>query len=126
MAFINTSTLRYPMSFADVQAENPQTSFAQPWTPSGNYAAVISTAMPSIDPLTQKIIESVPVLTSGAWYQTWSVQTQTTAEQAATAAAVSAANAMLASVPKVFIAPGGGRWIVGVNDAGNLIRTKIS
>lgn len=73
MAYIKLSDQQYPITEAEIRAENPNTSFASPFAPDG-YAVVFDAPQPTYDKYTVKVVEGDPVLTSkGHWEQTWNL-----------------------------------------------------
>ena len=71
--FINTQTLAYPVTQAQIQAEYPNTSFPTPFVAPEPYAPVMLSPQPSYDQITQACVEGQPEQTAGEWYQTWTV-----------------------------------------------------
>jgi hypothetical protein len=69
---------KYPYSYGQLKADNPNTSF--PANPSNELLAewdvypVVPTPQPSINYLTQTVVEIDPVQKDGVWVQTWEVQ----------------------------------------------------
>lgn len=75
----------YPYSIAQLQADNPGTSFPSPMPDERladwNVVVVVPTAQPTVPP-EQNVTEGTPAETAGVWYQTW-VVTDKTPEQIA-------------------------------------------
>lgn len=71
--YINTQTLAYPVSQAQIMQENPNTSFPTPFVAPEEYAPVLNTPQPTYDAMTQAVIEVQPTETEGQWYQMWTV-----------------------------------------------------
>jgi hypothetical protein len=76
-AKINNGVIeKYPYSYGQLQADNPNTSF--PSNPTEellagfNVVSVISTPHPSFD-YTKNVVEGTPKFVNGAWKQTWVV-----------------------------------------------------
>lgn len=87
MAYIKVSNGAYPLSEAQVRAENPNTVFPTPFNPVG-YSWVFPTPKPSINKITQYVTEGAPELTAlGHYEQSWVItalsQEQADANQAA-------------------------------------------
>lgn len=87
MAYIKVSNGTYPLSEAQVRAENPNTVFPTPFNPAG-YSWVFPKPMPSYNKITQYVTEGAPELTAlGHYAQGWVVtalsQEQVDANQAA-------------------------------------------
>lgn len=71
MAYINTITGTYPMSEAQVRAENPNTVFPTPFNPDG-YAWVFPTPQLDYDRITHGCREAAPEVTVlGTYEQRW-------------------------------------------------------
>lgn len=81
---VNDVIEKYPYSFGDLQAENPNTSF--PEDPSDALLAewdvypVAPVAVPSYDAINQSVEQGAPVKVSGQWTQTWVVRPATAQE----------------------------------------------
>ena len=71
--YINTSTLAYPISEAQIKAATPQVSYPNPFVAPAPYAWVFPTPQPAYDWITQGVREIAPVFTSPNWYQVWQV-----------------------------------------------------
>lgn len=75
----------YPYSVAQLQADNPGTSFPSPMPDERladwNVVVVAPTTQPTVPP-EQNVAEGTPAETAGVWYQTW-VVTDKTPEQIA-------------------------------------------
>lgn len=87
MAYIKVSNGTYPMSEAQVRAENPNTVFPTPFNPAG-YSWVFPRPMPEYNRITHGCREDAPELTAlGHYEQGWVVtalsQEQVDANQAA-------------------------------------------
>lgn len=78
------AVVRYPYTRADLQADNPHTSFpvelAAEVLADFGVVPVQPTAAPSYDPLTQSAAEDVPALVGGQWQQQWVIRAATPAE----------------------------------------------
>lgn len=81
----NQQSKTYPYSVAQLQKDNPQTSF--PTAPSDallasyNVFPVSSTDRPAYSPATHRVEEGAPALVAGTWVQVWNV-VPLTAEEA--------------------------------------------
>lgn len=74
MAWINTTTLEYPLSEADIRRKNPRTSYPAVFAPGEPYAWVFPASQPHHDPVTRFVRETAPVKSSGGeWVQQWEV-----------------------------------------------------
>lgn len=73
MAFIHIATMRYPLSAADIIAENPRTSFPIPFAPPDGYAWVHDVDPPAHDQRTHKAVQLPPAEQGGQWQQQWGV-----------------------------------------------------
>lgn len=74
MPYINTTNKQYPISEAQIRADNPNTSFAQPFVPPEDYAVVFLAPQPAHDLMTESVVEVAPKLSSkGKWEQQWQV-----------------------------------------------------
>ena len=74
MPYINKTTHQYPVSEADIKAENPNTSFASPFIAPDEYALVFPAPQLPYDSLTQTIREIEPYKTvKGNYEQQWEV-----------------------------------------------------
>jgi hypothetical protein len=73
MHYINTETLEYPISENVIRAR-VNVSFSLPFVPLAPYQPVVATTPPSFDSVTQRLVESAPILESGVWTQAWEVQ----------------------------------------------------
>lgn len=73
----NNTVNKYPYSFGQLKADNPQTSFpADPSTELLEYYGVYEVALadqPTYDTATHRVEEGTPALANGAWTQTWNV-----------------------------------------------------
>lgn len=83
--FIKVPENIYPYTLNDLYRDNKDTSFPSILTDRllaeyGLYKVKLVEA-PIYDPLTQKLVEGVPVLLDGVWTQQWSTQPLTTEEQ---------------------------------------------
>ena len=83
--YINTQTLAYPVSRADIESAYPNKTFAPADWPPAPFAEVHPTAV-VYDGLTQDCTEGAPELVGGQWRQTW-VVTDVSPEVAAQRAA---------------------------------------
>ncbi len=98
------ATGRYPITADQIKSENPNTSFPQYLQPSDveplGYFPVADIA-PEFNPLTQYLVEGVPIETSNGWIKTFTVVDYTNEEVAAQEAARLAAEeaARKASIP---------------------------
>jgi hypothetical protein len=73
-SYINTQTNFYPVSEAQIRAENPNSAFGVPFAPPAHYKVVLLTAQPSVNALTHYVREAHPVLGPGGDYlQQWEV-----------------------------------------------------
>ena len=73
MIYINTETLQYPMSEADIKALSPNTSFPNPFVVREPYAPVLNSPQPNYNYLTQYCIETTPKLIGSDWFQQWQI-----------------------------------------------------
>jgi hypothetical protein len=81
MPYINTKTKKYPLSFLDIQQENPMTSFDATSIPAA-YAWVFPTPTPTYDSLLQYVVEGTPKKTTDKTYeQTWQVVDKYTTQE---------------------------------------------
>lgn len=72
--YIDTETMQYQVSEADIRALYPQTSFPNPFIPPEQYKLVFAAPQPVFDSITQAVREIVPVLTGlGTWQQQWDI-----------------------------------------------------
>lgn len=72
--YINTTTLQYQISEADIRALYPQTSFPNPFVPPAEYQLVFAAPQPVFDSITEAVREITPVLTGlGTWQQQWEI-----------------------------------------------------
>ncbi len=82
--YIEISTDRYPITFAEIQAENPNVSF--PKHPNDvalgpyGYANVVPIALPPYHEGTQNVTEETPQKTGDIYYQVWVVTDKPEAE----------------------------------------------
>jgi hypothetical protein len=79
----------YPYSFGQLRKDNPNISFSTDMTDE-EYAKyhvyrVVNTAKPSYDVESQRVAEATPILSGGAWAQTWKIVNLTDAEKSAVA-----------------------------------------
>lgn len=81
----NGAVARYPYSVEELRRDNPGVSF--PATPTATTLAewgvfpVQPTAMPTIDPIMQTVVEDTPTqLADGTWAQVWEVHAATAEE----------------------------------------------
>lgn len=85
MSYINLNTGQYPLSLQQVKASLPDTSFPfelaeiDKCLPDLGYAKVQPTAAPVV-PHTKNLVEGVPELDDGTYYQTWVVEDATQEE----------------------------------------------
>lgn len=88
MAWINTSTLEYPLSESDIKRANPNTSYPAVFAPGEPYAFVFPTPQPEHNPVIRVAREIAPAqLQDGSWQQQWEVAprfTEYTDEQGVT------------------------------------------
>jgi len=74
MAYINKTTLQYPVSEQDIRSEFPNTSFPALFVPPEEYAVVFDGPKPAYNPLTQTVREAAPALSvKGNYEQQWEV-----------------------------------------------------
>lgn len=92
----NTTVIRYPYGFSDLQAENPYTNYGDNnnftyWFPLTNAAIIDGNELvyvrqltqPTIDPATQNCVPiNSPELVEGEWIDGWVVSEKTPEEQA--------------------------------------------
>lgn len=71
--YINTETLEYPLTVAQIQAMTPNTSFPDNYAPGAPYAPVLNSAQPSYNTMTQYCREIAPALEGSVWMQQWEV-----------------------------------------------------
>ena len=71
--YINTETLEYPLTVAQIQAMTPNTSFPDNYVPGAPYAPVLNSPQPSYNTMTQYCREITPALEGGVWMQQWEV-----------------------------------------------------
>lgn len=84
MAYINTETGQYPVSEQQIRNLFPNTSFPAQFIPPEPYAWVFPTPAPGYNPVTQRLVEDNPALTSkGHWEQNWDIANLSAAEIAA-------------------------------------------
>jgi hypothetical protein len=72
-----TTVLKYPYTAADLQIDNPNTSFSQP-IPDENFidfgaSVVEDTPPPAYDPMISNLTEIEPTYSQGIWSRTWLV-----------------------------------------------------
>lgn len=94
--YYNTETFAYPVSFEQLAAAHPNSSFPPgDFVPPDPYVIVATSAKPAYDPVTQQVIENTPTLVNGVWTQAWQVIEifSTPEEKAAAQAAQAAAEA---------------------------------
>lgn len=100
MPYINIVTLDYPLSFADIRAAHPATSFTAPPNASEliefGYAEVQPTAPPDLA-ADEVLIETDPGLAEGVWVQQWSSRPATDLELLARCDYIAFWNALLTS-----------------------------
>lgn len=74
MSYINTETLEYPLSEADIRRAFPNTSFPTPFQPPEGYAPVLESPTPTYNSLTQGYRELTPAEDSlGNWMRVYEV-----------------------------------------------------
>lgn len=74
MNYININTGAYPISEAQIRAENPNTSFGIPFIAPDIYKVVFPSPQPAFNPATHRLQEDAPSLTNkGHWEQEWDV-----------------------------------------------------
>lgn len=75
MNYINTATGEYPVSESDIRAAYPNTSFPVPFVAPEGYTLVFPAPQPEFNPVTQRVQETIPMLTAkGHYEQQWEVQ----------------------------------------------------
>lgn len=71
------TVIKYPYTQADLQADNPNTTFEVPVSEDTyvHFGASVVTEVPApeYDPITSNCTELTPTLVSGVWTQTWEV-----------------------------------------------------
>lgn len=85
--YINTNTLEYPLTAAQIIAANPLCSFPVPFELPDGYAEVTENARPAYEAATHKLVEGVQETMPGVYDQTWTVVALSSEELAANAAA---------------------------------------
>jgi hypothetical protein len=84
----NGLIVKYPFTYADLQAQYPNSSVPSTWIPefmvSEGIVTVVVTGGPAFDPNTQALKEEAPayVAANSRWEQVWSVRQLTTEEVA--------------------------------------------
>lgn len=73
MLYINTNSMEYPLTEAEVRSKFPNTSFPSNFTPPEPYAMVEDSLQPVYDRSTQKLTEITPVESNGKWVRAWEV-----------------------------------------------------
>ena len=71
--YLNTETLEYPLTVAQIQAMTPNTSFPENYVPGAPYAPVLNSPQPSYNTMTQYCREITPAVEGGVWMQQWEV-----------------------------------------------------
>lgn len=72
--YINTETNQYPVTEAQIRAENPNTSFPKPFKSPEKYVLVFPTPKPTFDTVIQYAREVEPEYTDkNVWEQRWEV-----------------------------------------------------
>lgn len=72
--YINTQTLQYPVSEADIRAEYPNTSFPVPFVPPEHYEPVLEGPTPAYDQITHYHVEVQPEKAGGVWMRRYEVR----------------------------------------------------
>lgn len=80
--YLNLVSHAYPVSEAQIRAENPFTSFPIPFAPTDDYAPVAVLAVPPYARATQTAVATPPDLTQRGWEQGWRVVELTPTQQA--------------------------------------------
>jgi len=87
--FINTETLEYPLTEAQVKARFPQQSFPKPFVAPEPYAVLFSRPKPNYDEVTHTAAEGTPAMTeANQWEQMWVLSAFDEATVAANTAAL--------------------------------------
>lgn len=84
--YINTQTLQYPVSEADIRAEYPNTSFPVPFVPPEHYEPVLEGPVPAYDAITHYHVEVQPGKAGGVWmrhYEVLAIEPEIIAERIA-------------------------------------------
>lgn len=72
--YINTQTLQYPVSEADIRAEYANTSFPVPFIPPEYYEPVLEGQVPAYDEVTHYHVEVQPEKDGGVWMRRYEVR----------------------------------------------------
>lgn len=83
MNYINTQTLEYPVTIAQIKAAFPNTSFPIPFVPPLGFAEVRAAVKPSHNHFTHKVVEGAPIQYPDGWTQVWQIVALTPEEAAA-------------------------------------------
>lgn len=78
--YIHVPTGKYPVKESQIRSQYPNTSFAKPFVPPGEYQKVDSSEQPAHDSFSQTVVEAQPLLISGVWVQQWTVRSATADE----------------------------------------------
>ena len=82
MNYIDTRTLAYPLTPADIRAANQGVIFPEPFEPCEGYSPVAWQAIPAHNVNTQKAVEVAPVIEEGSCRQAFEIVSLTAAEKA--------------------------------------------
>lgn len=81
----NGAVSKWPLNFSDIRKLFPNVSFTIPVDDSEllpfDIVSVVNTPPPSFDFKTQRVVEVLPVFSSGVWEQAWAVESLTPEEQ---------------------------------------------
>ena len=83
MDYINTTTLEYPVSEAQIRAAHPNVSFPAVFAAPDGFAPVFATPVPAFSPYTQKAVLGMPASQDGVYVQEWFVEDLEPGEAAA-------------------------------------------
>lgn len=91
--FRNTITQAFGITFSQVKAANPDSSFSENVKSVGDYERYADVLQPAFDPITQRCVEIAPTQVGGVWTQQWSIVAipQAEVDEAARIAAVESA-----------------------------------
>lgn len=107
MNYIDTRTLAYPLTPADIRAANQGVIFPEPFEPCEGYAPVHWGTAPACNPNTHKVLEAAPLRDGGAWVQAFDVVPLTAAEKTAALATVRAQLVEAATAKRWEVETGG-------------------
>ena len=72
--YYNTETFAYPVTFEQLAAAHPNSSFPPgDFDPPAPYVKVATSEKPSYDKITQQVREVTPILVDGVWTQNWEI-----------------------------------------------------